>query len=175
MKAVADGETALASLRAFAAEPVPAPAPFPAKVAKPIRAGIYQDPNNSNITIAPSPAYLNRTRGAVSLRYRTSDKASAEFLFGTLLRDRRFHVWPGKDGGEFPHLDAVVLTDKTDAKEAQGRRAAEVRGRCWVLWRRDRRAFRLGFTAKRRCNLHGRRVFWYNFPHMHEKARKDNA
>lgn len=336
VKAVADGETALASLRAFAAEPVPAPAPFPAKVAKPIRAGIYQDPNNSSITIArmlafapeyelkilspedyvnggldaidlvvqpgggctsqykalgekgaealkrfvlnggkyygvcagafmalqqsrpdrpriglapfkgddpahyrgsapikvkfteegqkalegvgatrtlvyaggpalvpgapvadsdikilgsyagrkisttsgkpvedmlgkgafaggragkgtvfiscphpefeeanhdvvrsgikyltgvaPSPAYLNRTRGAVSLRYRTSDKASAEFLFGTLLRDRRFHVWPGKDGGEFPHLDAVVLTDKTNAKEAKTMNAFIARG-----------------------------------------------
>ena len=78
--------------------------------------------------VAPSPAYLNRTRGALALRYRSSDKASAEFLFGTLLRDRRFHVWPGKNGGDLPHLDAVVLTDKTNAKEAKTMNAYIARG-----------------------------------------------
>ena len=78
--------------------------------------------------VAPSPAYLNRTRGAVSVRYRSSDKASAEFLFGTLLRDRRFHVWPGKDGGALAHLDAVVLTDKTNAEEAKKMNAFIARG-----------------------------------------------
>ena len=31
--------------------------------------------------VAPSPVYLNRTRGAVAVRYRSSDKASVEFLF----------------------------------------------------------------------------------------------
>ena len=69
--------------------------------------------------VAPSPVYLNRTRGALALRYRSSDKASAEFLFGTLLRDSRFYVWPGKNAGMLAHLDAVVLTDKTDADEAK--------------------------------------------------------
>ena len=78
--------------------------------------------------VAPSPAYLDRTRGALSIRYRSSDKASAEFLFGTLLRDRRFHVWPGKDGGALAHLDAVVLTDKTDADEASQMNAFIARG-----------------------------------------------
>ena len=78
--------------------------------------------------VAPSPAYLNRTRGAVSVRYRSSDKASAEFLFGTLLRDRRFHVWPGKNAGALAHLDAVVLTDKTDADEAKEMNAFIARG-----------------------------------------------
>ena len=78
--------------------------------------------------VAPSPVYLNRTRGALSLRYRSSDKASAEFLFGTLLHDRRFHVYPGKDGGAFEHLDAVVLTDKTNADEAKEMNAFIARG-----------------------------------------------
>ena len=78
--------------------------------------------------VAPSPAYLNRTRGAIALRYRSSDKASAEYLFGTLLRDRRFHVWPGKDGGALAHLDAVVLTDKTNAEEAKKMNAFIARG-----------------------------------------------
>ena len=78
--------------------------------------------------VAPSPAYLNRTRGAVSVRYRSSDKASAEFLFGTLLRDSRFYVWPGKDGGALAHLDAVVLTDKTNAEEAKKMNAFIARG-----------------------------------------------
>ena len=78
--------------------------------------------------VAPSPAYLNRTRGAVSVRYRSSDKASAEFLFGKLLHDRRFHVWPGKNAGTLAHLDAVVLTDKTDAAEAKQMNAFIARG-----------------------------------------------
>ena len=54
----ADAEAALSALRAFAAEPLPVPhSPFPAKVAKPIRAGIYQDPKNSNIIIARMLAF----------------------------------------------------------------------------------------------------------------------
>ncbi len=78
--------------------------------------------------VAPSPVYLNRTRGALALRYRSSDKASAEFLFGTLLRDSRFYVWPGKNAGMLAHLDAVVLTDKTDADEAKEMNAFIARG-----------------------------------------------
>ena len=78
--------------------------------------------------VAPSPAYLNRTRGAVSVRFRTSDKASAEFLFGTLLHDSRFYVWSGKNGGALAHLDAVVITDKTDADEARQMNAFIARG-----------------------------------------------
>ena len=49
---VEDAEAALASLRAFAAEPVPAPAALPAKVEKPLRVGIFQNAKNSNIPIA---------------------------------------------------------------------------------------------------------------------------
>ena len=49
---VADAEAALAALRAFAAEPVPAPVAFPAKVAKPLKAAIYCDKEGSNVIIA---------------------------------------------------------------------------------------------------------------------------
>ena len=69
--------------------------------------------------VAPSPVYLNRTRGAVAVRYRSSDKASAEFLFNTLNRDSRFYVWSGKDLQDLSHVDAVVLTDKVTQGEAK--------------------------------------------------------
>ncbi len=49
---VSDAEAALAALRAFAAEPVPAPSAIPAKVARPIRAGIFYDKNNNCISIS---------------------------------------------------------------------------------------------------------------------------
>jgi len=66
--------------------------------------------------VAPSPVYLDRTRGAVAVRYRSSDKASAEFLFNTLNRDSRFYVFPSKDLADLEHVDAVILTGKvTDA------------------------------------------------------------
>ena len=68
--------------------------------------------------VEPTPVYLERTRGALSVRYMTSDKASANYLFGTLLRDSRFHVWSGKHPYDLPHLDAVVLTDSVSTKEA---------------------------------------------------------
>ena len=68
--------------------------------------------------VEPTPVYLERTRGALSVRYMTSDKASADYLFGTLHRDGRFHVWPGKYLVDLPHLDAVVLTDSVSKKEA---------------------------------------------------------
>ena len=49
---VADGDAALAALRAFAAEPVPAPPPLPGKTAKPLRAAIYADKGGSNVAVA---------------------------------------------------------------------------------------------------------------------------
>ena len=68
--------------------------------------------------VEPTPVYLERTRGALSVRYMTSDKASADYLFGTLHRDSRFHVWSGKHLDDLPHLDAVVLTDSVSKKDA---------------------------------------------------------
>lgn len=61
--------------------------------------------------VAPSGTWVDRMRGAVSVKYVSSDKASAQFLFGSLLRDSRIDVLPAKEGwDELPHLDAVVLT-----------------------------------------------------------------
>ena len=39
------------------------------------------------------------------------DKKSAEFYFGTLLRDRRFDVRSASsiDANDIPHLDAIVI------------------------------------------------------------------
>ena len=58
---VADGEAALAALRAFAAEPVPPPAALPAKVRKPLKAAIYCDKDGGNVILAKmlalSPEY----------------------------------------------------------------------------------------------------------------------
>jgi len=77
--------------------------------------------------IAPSPVYLERTRGAVAVRYRSSDKASTEFLFNTLNRDTRFYVWSGKELSDLSHVDAVVLTDKVTKSESEtlGRSVAD--------------------------------------------------
>ena len=47
-----DGTAALASLRRLAAEPAPAPKPFPKKVAHPIRAAIYNDTGGSCFPVA---------------------------------------------------------------------------------------------------------------------------
>ncbi|MBO7684006.1 MAG: hypothetical protein J6T51_04700 [Kiritimatiellae bacterium] len=69
--------------------------------------------------VSPSPVYLDRTRGSVSVQCRTSDKASVEFLFNTLNRDSRFYVLSGKDQQDLPHVDAVVLTDKVTKGEAK--------------------------------------------------------
>ena len=49
---VAGAEEALEGLRAFAAEPPAMNWSFPQKVAKPLKAGIFHDENNSNIVIA---------------------------------------------------------------------------------------------------------------------------
>ena len=61
--------------------------------------------------VAPSGTWVDRMRGAVSVKYVSSDKASVQFLFGPLLRDSRIDVLPAKEGWEeLPHVDAVVLT-----------------------------------------------------------------
>ena len=63
--------------------------------------------------VAPSPVYIEKARGAVMVRYRSSNKASVEFLFNTLYHDSRFYVLPSKDLAGLAHVDVVVLTDKT--------------------------------------------------------------
>ena len=78
--------------------------------------------------VAPSPVHLERTRGAVAVKYYASDKASAEFLFNTLNRDSRFCVWPGKDMNDLPHVEAVVLTRKATDVEARALNRYIVRG-----------------------------------------------
>ena len=63
--------------------------------------------------VEPSAApSMDRVRGTVSVRYRSSDKASAQYLFDTLIPDRRIDVWPGKDWGDMSHVDAYVVTDE---------------------------------------------------------------
>ena len=49
---VEDSDAALGKLRAFAAEPVPAPPPLPGKTATPLRAAIYADKGGSNVPVA---------------------------------------------------------------------------------------------------------------------------
>ena len=66
--------------------------------------------------VAPTPVHLDRTRGALSVRYQLSGKASADYLFETLYRDSRFHVWPVKPYVELQHADAVVLTGPVTEK-----------------------------------------------------------
>ena len=60
--------------------------------------------------VYPAPAYLERTRGAISVKYRSTDKASAEFLFNTVNKDSRFYVWSGKYLEDLTHVDVVVMT-----------------------------------------------------------------
>lgn len=56
-----NAEAALDGLRRFAATPAPAPEPFPAKAAHPIRVGVYEDEGGGNVPIATvlklSPEY----------------------------------------------------------------------------------------------------------------------
>lgn len=62
--------------------------------------------------VAPSAVDTTRTRGALSVLFRVvKDKPSAEFYFGTLLRDRRFDVRSASsiDPNDLPHLDAIVI------------------------------------------------------------------
>lgn len=67
--------------------------------------------------VAPTTVHLERPRGALSVRYQFSDKKAADYLFGTLYRDSRFHVWPVKPPFvELPHADAVVLTSAVSEK-----------------------------------------------------------
>jgi glutamine amidotransferase-like uncharacterized protein len=49
---VAHGDAALAALRDFAAQPVPAPASFPAKAANPLKAAVYCDKDGGSVAIA---------------------------------------------------------------------------------------------------------------------------
>ena len=62
--------------------------------------------------VAPSEVDTTRTRDALSVFFRVAkDKKSAEFYFGTLLRDRRFDVRAASsiDANDIPHLDAIVI------------------------------------------------------------------
>ena len=73
--------------------------------------------------VSPSAVNLGRVRGAPAVCYSSSDKASAEYLFGTLNRDARIHVWPGKALGNLSHMDAVIFTDEVtddDARKVKG-------------------------------------------------------
>ena len=68
--------------------------------------------------VEPSAApALNRVRGAVSVRYRSSDKASVQYLFDTLMLDRRIYVCSGKGLGGMAHTDVYVLTGEVKKKE----------------------------------------------------------
>ena len=60
--------------------------------------------------VEPTKTHLDRNRGALAVRYVSSDKASAEFLAGTLLRDSRVHVLSG-EMNSLEHVDAVVWTE----------------------------------------------------------------
>ena len=63
--------------------------------------------------VEPSAApTLDRVRGAVSVRYRSSDKASAQYLFDVLTLERRIDICPGKKLGDMEHLDVYVVTDE---------------------------------------------------------------
>ena len=69
--------------------------------------------------VAPTPFYLEKTRGAPVVRYRLSDKASVEYLFNTLNLDSRFFVVADKSLDDLPHFDSVVLTGKTTDNDAK--------------------------------------------------------
>ena len=69
--------------------------------------------------VEPSAApTLDRVRGAVSVRYLSSDKASARYLFDVLMLDRRIDIHPGKNFGAMEHLDVCVATEKVKKGEA---------------------------------------------------------
>lgn len=84
--------------------------------------------------VAPTPVYLDRVRGAVTLRYRVSDKKSAQFQLDTLIWDRRIDLCPGKDWIDLAHTDAIVQTGEvTDADAQMLNRFVEKGGRVVVL------------------------------------------
>ena len=61
--------------------------------------------------VEPTPVYVDRSRGAVSVRYFASDSASLRFLLAKMLCDRRFYVWPATQGlSESRHIEAMVVT-----------------------------------------------------------------
>ena len=62
--------------------------------------------------VAPSEVDTTRTRGMLSVFFRSAqEKTAAEFYFRTLLRDRRFDVRAASsiDSNDLPHLDAIVI------------------------------------------------------------------
>lgn len=78
--------------------------------------------------VYPTPVFLERTRGAISVRYRSTDKASAEFLFNTLYKDSRFYVWPGKSLEDLSHVDVIVMTGVISDGDAKTLKAYISRG-----------------------------------------------
>lgn len=63
--------------------------------------------------VEPSAApTLDRVRGAVSVRYNTSDKASLQYLLEVLTPDRRIDIGSGKKLGDMEHVDVYVITDE---------------------------------------------------------------
>jgi hypothetical protein len=61
--------------------------------------------------VKPSAApTLNKVRGAVSVKYRISDKASAQYLLDVLTLDQRINIWSGKKSYDMSHIDVYVIT-----------------------------------------------------------------
>ena len=60
---------------------------------------------------------LDRVRGAVTVRYLSSDKASAQYLFDVLTLDRRIDICPGKNLDGMEHLDVCVATEEVKKNE----------------------------------------------------------
>ena len=61
--------------------------------------------------VKPSAApTLNKVRGAVAVRYSTSDKASVQFLLDVLTLDQRINIWSSKKSYDMSHIDVYVVT-----------------------------------------------------------------
>ena len=84
--------------------------------------------------VYPSEVNHGRVRGAVAVRYASSDKASAEFRLGTLNRDPRIHVLSGSALPSLSHVDVVVFTDKvSNAHKRTARRFIARGGRVVIV------------------------------------------
>ena len=83
--------------------------------------------------VAPSHVNRDRVRGAVSVRFSVSDKASAQYYLDTLMRDRRIDVRSGRGIGGTTHIDVIVLTDVKPDSAATLRRFMERGGRVIVV------------------------------------------